>query len=395
MFERYKGLINIENFLKEEYEINQFDESSMMKQPFISYEGSGSSAQFWIKDKEGDAYLFKSSDKYPYSTLYGELISKKIADMLGIPCADVRACSFKGKIGILSKKITKENETIINGGEVIQDVLNNYSLINEGKSYLAEESFLTDTKFKELYDIPDSLNTLSNRLKIKYIYNNLNNLDQLWSIIDLYFKHHNRSVEERISIVDYLVKVFIFDVIMMQCDRHIENWGIIHNPDMNKLSPCPLYDNAGVLGLDYTDLHARINVFNDEYKAYLNYPTDKQMENFSNYLYDKNRRLLLTVSADDIKNAKGKIRKNNIKVLSSFLKVTSSIYNTLLCDYISKISNFSISELLNQIQLENNIHIPEDISDYIVKTWTCNLQFIKNTMNSYGLKVDEKYERRI
>lgn len=393
MFEKYEGLIDLEEFLKKEYGYDKFDKKSMMKQPFISYEGSGSTAQFWITDKEGEQYLFKSSSDYKYATLYGELISKEVAKILGINCADVRACTFQGETGVLSKKITKQNETIINGGQVIQDVLNNYSLINEGKAYLEEESFLTDDTFKELYDIPENLKTLKESLMVKYIYNNLNNLDQLWSIIELYFKCHNRPAKERILVIDYLVKTFIFDVIMMQDDRHIENWGIIYNPDLNGLFPCPLYDNAGVLGLDHTDLNARIKRFNKEYESYINYPTEAHEENFANHLYDKNKRLLLTVSSSDIVNARRKTRKNNMKVLASFLDVTDSVYVDLLCDYVNKVANVDIIQMLKIVENENGLIIPDNVKDYITKVWSSNLKLIKKTMNSYGLEVKDDCKR--
>lgn len=52
MFDKYKKLIKLEEYIKEEYGYDYCDITKLMEQKFISYEGIGYSARFWIKDKE-------------------------------------------------------------------------------------------------------------------------------------------------------------------------------------------------------------------------------------------------------------------------------------------------------------------------------------------------------
>lgn len=384
MFEKYSGLISLEDYLKNEYGCYDFNIKNLMTNDFISYEGNGNTAKFWIKDKNNESYLFKASDDFTPATVYGELISKKICEVLGIPSAEVRACTFKGKLGILSKKVNREDQTIINGGELIQFCLNNYGRINENNPYKEKESFLTDEAFKELYQIPSNiLRIKKERDQIKYVYNNLNNLEQLWSLISLYVDEHGYDKLQRIEIVDYLVKVFLFDLIMMQADRHIENWGVIY--ENQGIHPCPLYDNASVLGLSYKDLDVRIDKFNDHYKHYKTTHDKKSAELFSNFLYKD--RLLLTVSETDITNAKQRKRKNNINVLDGFLKITDKTYIDLFEEYIHKVKSIDFESLIEEIEKGCGITIPHNIKLYIIDNWYCNLEFITAKMKEFGLEV--------
>lgn len=390
MFDRYKGIIKLEEYIKEVYGYDYQGRKELIEQSFILYEGTGYSAAFWVKDKENNSYLFKSSKEYPESTLYGELISNKLCNILGISCAEVRVCEFDGSYGILSKKLTNDDETIINGGELIQYVLDNYWKISGDKQYDGINSFLNDKSFLELYQIPKSILSLNDEQKIKYVYNNLNNLEQLWAIIDLYVKLNGYDAKDRICIIDNLVKMFIFDVITMQCDRHIENWGIIFDSIKKIILPCPFYDNAGILGLSHKNLDEYIDLFNTEYSIYVNRHKGNDKYGFINLFYK--HKLLLTLNESDIKNPKQRTRKNNMEVLSNFLKVTSSLYTELFLDYINKVNSVDMLELLKEIELDNGIVIPDKIKTYINTVWNVNLDYIKKEMKLYGLEV-EKYEK--
>lgn len=389
MYYKYVGIIDLVKFMKDEYGYEYINDDELIKQPFVSYEGTGASARLWFTDKNGDSYLFKYSKEYFCSNVYGELISNKLCKILDIPCGDVRACILDGEVGILSKKITKKNEKIISGGEVIQNVLDKYYLAfhkdeKEAKTILEDQSFL------ELYNIPESIHKLKDTFKLNYVYNNLNNLEQLWAIIDLYVKFNGYSKERRVEIVDSLVKTFIFDVITMQSDRHIGNWGIIYNEETKDISKCALWDNSDILNLPKEDLNSYIKKFNDEYNAYLKFSEQEDSTSqFCNFLYKE--RLLLTVSEDDITNAKAKKRKNNMEVLSNFLTVTASPYTELLLHYVNKINKIDFDELINEVEIENNVTMPEEVKDYVIRVWQCNLNFIKQNMKRHGLEVEKDY----
>lgn len=387
MYDKYKGIIDLVQFMKDEYGYEYINDDELIKQPFVSYEGTGATARLWFTDKKGDSYLFKYSPDFSYSTIYGELISSKLCKMLDISCSGIRACKFNGQIGILSKKITKKDEKIITGGEIIQNVLDKYYLVFHRDETISKP-ILQDELFLELYNIPECIHRVDEVHKLNYVYNNLNNLEQLWSIVALYVEFNGYSNERMQEIVDSLVRTFVFDIITMQSDRHIGNWGIIYNEQTKDIGKCPLWDNSDILNLAKEDLLSYIRKFNDEYNTYIKFSESEEVSfNFCNLLY-KNR-LLLTVSEQDITNAKAKKRKNNMEVLSHFLEITGSPYIEIFLDYINKAIKINFPELIEQIEKENGIIMDNEVREHIIKVWECNLNFIKQNIKRHGLEVNK------
>lgn len=53
------------------------------------------------------------------------------------------------------------------------------------------------------------------------------------------------------TIMDYLVRVYFFDLITLQGDRHIWNFGVIIDKE-NHVRPAPIFDNANMCNLNRT-----------------------------------------------------------------------------------------------------------------------------------------------
>ena len=85
-----EGLIILEDFFKDKFNYNYRTYEDLLKQDFIRFESNGATAKFWIK-YEGEEYLYKEDD---LNHVLGELLGQKIAEALGIPCAQYRACTF-------------------------------------------------------------------------------------------------------------------------------------------------------------------------------------------------------------------------------------------------------------------------------------------------------------
>ena len=96
MFDDYKGFIDIDKVLKDEYNYTfNGDLKELYSMPFIEIEGEGVDALCWIKYKN-DSYLFKSLKDFEYN-VWGELLSEEFAKRLNIPCASYRAAQFGNK----------------------------------------------------------------------------------------------------------------------------------------------------------------------------------------------------------------------------------------------------------------------------------------------------------
>jgi hypothetical protein len=61
--------------------------------------------------------------------------------------------------------------------------------------------------------------------------------------------------------VDYWAKVFAFDAVIGNTDRHQENWGLLWNEDATEASFAPAFDNGTSLG--YEQLDERLGKFSD------------------------------------------------------------------------------------------------------------------------------------
>lgn len=361
-----ENVFNLEEYFLNEYQYKFENFENLLSQPFIEYESAGANALFWIQ-MDNQKYLFKEIKTDEYTWL-GELLSKEIADILGIPCAEYKVCKLKDKFGILSKKFTKKNETIILGAQILQEALDKYP-------YIKNESLLNDEEFLTLYNIPDSILKMERKFRVRYLYNNLNNLEQLWALSDIYLELNHSDKKYTETIMNYLVNTFLFDLITMQADRHIENWGIVKNQETNEIEAAHLFDNSACFGLWDPKLDQRMYNFYYTLNSYQMLNTEKTKKQFINTFYKD--RMLLTASEDAIKNARARKRENNLEVLDYFLKASNEDYINLFEDYITKIKTISISSLLTKIEEEQKITISDNIKQYLIDAMNWNLYFLE------------------
>lgn len=366
------NVFSLDQYIKEKYHYKYETLDQLLTKSFIEYESTGSNALFWITI-DNEKYLFKEINGGEYSWL-GELLSKEFADILGIPCAEYRLCKLGNKYGILSKKFTKKNETIILGAQIIQEVLDKYP-------YLKEDSLLEDTEFLELYNIPNPIIEMERKHRLKYLYNNLNNLEQLWSIIEIYLDLNKKGKENLDLIMDYLVQIFMFDLLTLQADRNIGNWGIIKNQDSGAVTVPPLFDNNASFNL--WDLDKKIKNFYLELNNYLTYPQNPKIkEIFINVLYKD--RMLLTPSEDAIINARRKTREKNLVLLEYFLKYSTPEYISIFNNYIEKLKQISIIDILTQIEVQQQVIIPDNIKKFLTDEINWNLYFLEEKVKNYS-----------
>ena len=305
-----EGLIILEDFFKDKFNYNYRTYEDLLKQDFIRFESNGATAKFWIK-YEGEEYLYKEDD---LNHVLGELLGQKIAEALGIPCAQYRACTFsKDKAqnslggGVLTKKVYYGNETLVLGAQIIQEAFNNYY---NGKKI---KELLQDPDFRLLYSIPDNLLKLREDILLKNVYNYFNNLEQLWGFFEMHFEDSQTSY----LMINYLIEVFLYDIFTMSADRHLENWGAIKSYPSGLYRPCPLFDNSDIFGIydDTSDRIARVN----RNMPLLN--NANSISQFNNLFYE--RKMLLCSTESDVTNVKAKKRKTSIEMLYNFLKVVS------------------------------------------------------------------------
>lgn len=171
---------------------------------WIVYEGaaygSGTSEQKWIINPTNMQIALFKEKKDDYTTdNISEKIASDIANELNLGCARIDLAIRGGKQGIISYRINSDEERIEEGINYISKLYPQYDRYK-----------LIDTKSQEKYSLQMIL----------------------------------RSIEG-LNLERDLFKIFIFDFLIGNSDRHHSNWATITRN--GKLSICPIYDNASSL----------------------------------------------------------------------------------------------------------------------------------------------------
>lgn len=158
---------------------------------------SGRKKKIWF-EIDGEKYLFKSgASNYE---IYAELISCELARQFSLETADYQLATYNNEYGVITKNFLKESDYIIS----------------------------LETIMKTIRDIAIQNNINSSST-------NRNSVESILLALDIY------GVGTDIPrVYDQLCKIWIFDGIVMESDRHENNLSLIRSVDGYRMSP--IYD---------------------------------------------------------------------------------------------------------------------------------------------------------
>lgn len=369
-----KGYINIDEVLKDKYNYNFTFLDDLKEQPFGNVEPNGKFALVWITI-DGEKYLFKKFNNPKYD-IWGELLSQKIAQFMGIECAEYRAASLGGTQGLLTKNFLKENERLKLGSEILNDFFKNYPW----NKY--EDNILMDDMFRELYQIDEDLTDFNNKEQRNRVYAHLNNILDLWNILEVLIKDKD-SV--RIMVNDLLQK-FIFDCITLQFDRHPNNWGIIS--DGKSLRPAPLFDNAYSLEIAYEKLYPRIK--------YIENLVDHEDENTEKKINKKiyNIEPSLTLKNTYMRDGSFRTIENTLQVFEDLIIDSDSELIKEIYETLESLNDIQIERLIIEAEEENGIKMPNELHYYVTTVLHQHIRNMKNVIREHNPSIVNNKARK-
>ena len=270
--------------------------------------------------------LFKEQKNYSFEA-YSELFAEEIAKILGFRNAHYDLAMFNGVEGVISYNFLKETESSYSGFDVIADFY--------------ERTLEDDPELLKCYNIDLTKDTIDDVIE------KLNNLEDIWSILEDKYKNHYFKQQIVYNIMDKLVDKLTFDILTVHTDDHCDNWALVGNG----LSPS--FDNSRIL-----NLHR--NVLDEEI--------------VEQSLTEKD--LLLTID-----NSKTK----PLEVLEQFINISSSEYKDRFIEKVNKLEE-NIEYIPGIISKRTEYQIPNEISSYVMHHMYEHLDKVNSVLHKVSKK---------
>ncbi len=275
---RIDGFIDINEFLNID-QLSDFKASELLNylkraNPTVNIEKNNGVSQFVFSFIfNGEKYYFKYDS---FASPYNELLAYFVANDLNISSVPYDLAKVGNFRGVISKDFKVVDAKYIQGAELL----------------------------KQFYDDPK--------------YWQYNNLEDIWDCLEEYYRNITNHREIIKELMYQLVKMFVFDILTGQVDRHGHNWGIVEYTN-GKIELQPIIDNSRIF-MDRPDL------------------------------------LVIQMNAN----------KNNIFMADSleyYLDVSSKEFRDLFKDSLWVISEENLVSIFSRIERQTNAKIPDEIKE--------------------------------
>lgn len=167
-------------------------------------------------------------------------------------------------------------------------------------------------------------------------FNKHNTLEDIWADLEDYFK--NRKDRQRIvaKLMDKLVRIFIFDLLIGQEDRHPDNWGIVKYPN--------------------GEVDLQINL--DNSRALVDHPIMARHQ--------------LRMNNDDMYAE---------DMIENFLRVSSDEFSSVLPNYLWIISKENILKTFAKIEAQTGTLMPEELKNEYLKKFEIYYDFFDDLLS--------------
>lgn len=335
---RNNGYINLNDYFFNMYGINIGNVNDL--KPYISLEQIGNRNKFWF-NFDGNRVMFKEQYSGTMES-YAELIVSEMLTEMNIPHLipadyDLALISYDGveRLGVITKDFKKNNCHYCTGSDIIVEVYNRY--------------FKNNSELQRELGI-EGLNEIDTL-------NKLNNFEDIWFILSLYFEKYSNKDEIIANIMDSLVSLYMFDVLTIQGDRHSDNWSLEFD-EYGNVRLTPIYDNSNIISFNRRKIFELMVSNFQAYEKMNRIKRPRLLKRMLGQIYHPST--LLTVEPRDIS-----FKKNCLDVLSDFILISDSSYRERFLKIILFIKNNGMSNVYSEVEKKIGHSIPDKVKYYI------------------------------
>ena len=167
-------------------------------------------------------------------------------------------------------------------------------------------------------------------------FNKYNNLEDIWADLEDYFKDRKDMQRVVAKLMGKLVRIFIFDLLIGQEDRHPDNWGIVKYPN--------------------GEVDLQINL--DNSRALVDHPIMARHQ--------------LRMNNDDMYAE---------DMIESFLMISSDEFSSVLLTYLWVISEENILKTFAKIEEQTGTLMPEELKNEYLKKFEIYYDFFDDLLS--------------
>ena len=423
-FDKYRvnGRINIDKAMEEKS--IRYDEAEQR---------GARENKFWFNKY---SYMYKDVYEKTYED-YAELIAYEIAKLLGIKCAQYDLAIYNGNRGVITKSVVDESidEEMKSGTEIINSVFSEYlqPLFLLKNAYVQKKEEYHIYELEDFFDLSvenqrnlaadliemlqyvpfssDHLNVQVNGLNDQELFKFLsslleslddicemynedfnkmkggiihcNNLYDLWSVIDIYCRLNKYPLSSVMPIMQDFTKMFVFDIITSQGDRHADNWSLIIDHKNHTVRLAALYDNSAICALNREKAIQNINEHVYRLKnENLNDRTENRLLDLISSTINKSFSGLKVDYEDVIE------RNKNPLMIQKYVQHSSNEFIEMLENACSILTTEKIEKIFTVVENNTKIPIPPKVKVMVVTVLENNVELIKNALG--GVQNDVK-----
>lgn len=183
-----------------------------------------------VDEEKGQGYVYIDDEEWYFKPIlseeiiYNELVACNIARLIGVECCYYDLATLNGVKGVISRSFRKNGDKLVAAEVILGDYLLECKdvLVNLGFDRIDADIIIENYHKNGKYEGIDEFNTLEAlELALRYKYNDKFDIDK---------------------VIVQVKKMFIFDILVNQSDRHTANYIFIIN--MLGIGLAPIFDNS-------------------------------------------------------------------------------------------------------------------------------------------------------